>query len=355
VQARAVAAEHEVADLKARATAHFTEMQTVCSDLQSAEDRLALSANESDSLRHRIEELDRSIAQIDTNRCAAELRIGEAEAECARAIAAAESIRAAFDSAKLQYCDAAAKLELELAGAREKLAVADLSIAFLRNSSKGKDDTITRLRAEYESINGKLGLALANDAAFSGLKIALHEANSQRASLMKSISDSQKKIAELTGENDALNISITQLERERDGLLDEIQEYRQVMAIADCKINEFEALHARMLQPSAAPHVAQAWNLSEPARAVQQTDTYVLQSSPQKAPSGKAVDSAGALPDDGGEVDEYDDMLQVDANRDASCGFCSNCFFLSLSTALSCPNLPLCRGRSPSEQTLACI
>jgi hypothetical protein len=94
--------------------------------------------------------------------------------------------------------------------------------------------------------------------------------------------------------------------------LDEIQEYRQVMAIADSKINEYEALHARMLQPSAVPHVAQAWNLSEPARAVQQTDTYVLQSSPEKAVNGKAADSAGALPDDGDEVDEYDDMLQVD-------------------------------------------
>ena len=119
--------------------------------------------------------------------------------------------------------------------------------------------------------------ALVSDAAAAGLKVALHEVNTQRASLMKSLSDSQKKLSELTGNNDALSISVAQLEKERDGLLDEIQEYRQVLAAADRKINEYEAAHARSSQPTSPAAAPKAWNLSDPARGVSQGDTCVRQ------------------------------------------------------------------------------
>ncbi len=57
----------------------------------------------------------------------------------------------------------------------QRLAAADLSIAFIRNSSKAKDDTIKMLHTEYEQLNAKVGPTLTNEAAFAGLKVALHE------------------------------------------------------------------------------------------------------------------------------------------------------------------------------------
>ena len=69
--------------------------------------------------------------------------------------------------------------------------------------------------------------------------------------------------------------SVVQLEKERDGLLDEIQEYRQVLAAADRKINEYEAAHARTSAPTSPAAGPQAWNLSDPARGVRQGDTCV--------------------------------------------------------------------------------
>ena len=131
---------------------------------------------------------------------------------------------------------------------------------------------------------------------------------------MKSIYDSQKKNSELTGSNDALSITIVQLEKERDGLLEEIQEYRQVLAAADSKINEYEALHASANHSTVQSPGPRAWNLSEPTKAVNQGDTYVLQSSPEKLVLPSALKEAepqenNSSPDE--EFDEYSDMLQV--------------------------------------------
>jgi predicted nucleic acid-binding Zn-ribbon protein len=283
---------------------------------------------QSASLQRQIELLQQSTAELQMRCVAAESSVTAVLAERDTAIAAAEPLRQQLYSAQTQLEQALDRQHQEVIGAKQQVAAADLSVAFLRSISKGKDDTIKLLRSEYEVVNSKLGQALANEAAFTGLKIALHEANAQRASLMKTISESQNKISELMGECDALKIAIAQLEKERDGLVDEIHEYRQVLAIADSKINEYEALHAGMMQPSsssssasaaAAHHVPRAWNLSEPAKAVQQTDTYVLQSSPVKSATAKTDQDAAIVPASP-EVDEYDDMLQVRLLYFAWCG-----------------------------------
>jgi len=79
------------------------------------------------------------------------------------------------------------------------LAYATIGSAAIRSSGKSKDDTIKLLRTECEQLNAKVAPALVSDAAAVELKVALHEANTQRASLMKYLSYSQKKLSELTG------------------------------------------------------------------------------------------------------------------------------------------------------------
>ncbi len=321
VQGRAVAAENEVAGVKARASAHLAEFEKASSELSSTQARLAVATTELESSKRETELLQQSAAETQARCVALQSRVSEAEASCALAAATADSARAELRAAKLQYEEMAETQRQELAGVRERVAAADLSVAFLRSVSKGKDDTIKLLRSEYEAMNSKLGQALANDAAFSGLKIALHEANAQRASLVKTLSDSQNKMSEVTSECDALGIRVAQLEKERDGLVEEIHEYNQLLAQTDRKMNEYEALieqlknrpssaSAAAAAAAAAQQVPQAWNLSEPSKAVQQTDTYVLQSSPEKVGVANASQATHAVPASP-EVDEYDDMLQV--------------------------------------------
>jgi hypothetical protein len=310
MQSRAVAAEHEASDLKARAS----ENASACSALECAVDsfkaQLSAAASEAEDSNRQLLHLQQVVAEMNSQLVAVEARAVAAESHSARASAASEQLTSNLDRVKSHHAEIEAKMRDELANCSQRLAAAHLSIVFLRSCSKSKDDSIKMLRAEYQSLNEKAGAALANDAALAGIKVALHEANAQRASLIKSITESQRQVAELTDVNDALRISITQLEKERGDLLEEIEEYRQVLAAADGKINEYEALHACDPQPKALSPAPQAWNLSDPARTVNETDTYVLQSSPVKQTEGVAMD-AGAKDEDDNEDDDYSDMLQV--------------------------------------------
>jgi chromosome segregation ATPase len=322
VQARAVAAENEASDLKARGSVRYADLEKSRDDAEksasSLKAQLAASTVEISTLSQQILELKLLIARGDAELVASEARAVAAENEAAGVIAAADNLRAALVSAEANHEQVIARHQEELRRVNERVAAAGLSISFIRSSSQGKDATIKMLRFECEQLNAKLGPALANEAAFAGLKVALHEANTQRASLLKSISDSQKKITDLTGSNDLLSVSVAQLEKERDALLDEIQEYRQVLAAADSKINEYEVLHAqtmmtRLNDSTGTSPGPQAWNLSEPSRGVSQEDTYVLQSTPERQPqpTSKQGQSDGRQPLPEDDVDEYSDMLQV--------------------------------------------
>ena len=218
VESRASAAEKDVADLRVHASADAAvaaELEESRVELENAvavgKAQLAAAMKEADALRQQVEGLKRFVSQVDAQLVAVEARASAAETHASAANASAESLQMALDELKAQHAHAAAAHHSELVSASERLAAADLSIAFIRSSAKGKDDTIKMLRAECEQLTSKVAPALVSDAAAAGLKVALHEANTQRASLMKSLSDSQKKISELTSEGDALSINVAQV------------------------------------------------------------------------------------------------------------------------------------------------